>query len=88
MEKLMVVVLLILLVIAAITIYRLLLHPLARVPGPKLAALTSLHEFHYDCLKGGGGQHAFKLRKMHDQYGEYVRALEHCPCCWTQCEDS
>ncbi|KAH7398615.1 putative cytochrome P450 [Phaeosphaeria sp. MPI-PUGE-AT-0046c] len=54
-------------------IHRLYLHPLANVPGPKLAALTSWHELWYDCFEGGGGQHAFKLREMHDIYGPIVR---------------
>ena len=52
-----------------LAIYRLFLHPLAGVPGPKLAALTSFHEFYYDCIVGGGGQHAFKMREMHETYG-------------------
>ncbi|OAG00677.1 putative cytochrome P450 [Paraphaeosphaeria sporulosa] len=55
------------------SVYRLYLHPLANVPGPKLAALTSLHELWYDCFQGGGGQHAFKMREMHDIYGPIIR---------------
>lgn len=55
--------------------YRLYLHPLANVPGPKLAALTSLHELWYDCFQGGGGQHAFKMREMHDTYGKFMLFL-------------
>lgn len=51
------------------SVYRLYLHPLANVPGPRLAALTSWHELWYDCFHGGGGQHAFKMREMHDRYG-------------------
>lgn len=57
------------------SVYRLHLHPLANVPGPKLAALTSLHELWYDCFQGGGGQHAFKMRKMHNVYGVYTLML-------------
>ncbi|PVH97057.1 putative cytochrome P450 [Periconia macrospinosa] len=53
--------------------YRLYFHPLATVPGPKLAALTSWHELWYDCFQGGGGQHAFKMRAMHDTYGPLIR---------------
>lgn len=53
------------------SVYRLYFHPLASVPGPKLAALTSWHEVWYDCFQRGGGQHAFKMREMHDIYGEF-----------------
>jgi hypothetical protein len=69
MEYLAVALLSIVLGIVYIAIYRLLFHPLASVPGPKLAAITSLHEFYYDCLKDNGGLHAFKMREMHEQYG-------------------
>ena len=57
-------------------IHRLFLHPLAKVPGPKLAALTSWHEFYYDCIKGVGGQHEFEIRRMYDQYGECTKDTE------------
>ena len=56
-----------------LSVYRLYLHPLAQVPGSKLAALSSWHELWYDCFHGGGGQHAFKMREMHDIYGTYTR---------------
>jgi hypothetical protein len=64
--------LLLLAVLSYILLSRLYFHPLAKIPGPKLAALTSLHEFYYDCLKGKGGFHAFKIREMHEEYGEFV----------------
>ncbi|CAI6287626.1 unnamed protein product [Periconia digitata] len=54
-------------------VHRLYLHPLANVPGPKIAALTSFHELWYDCFQGGGGQHAFKIREMHDIHGPIIR---------------
>ena len=60
---------LILAAVGLLAIYRLFFHPLRKVPGPKLAAITSLHEFYYDCIKSGGGQHAFKMREMHERYG-------------------
>ena len=52
-----------------LAVYRLFLHPLAQVPGPKLAALTAGYEAYYDCFKNGGGQFAFKIRELHDRYG-------------------
>ena len=72
MNILVVLLLLVLLYLIYIVINRLLLHPLANIPGPKLAALTSWHEFFYDCVKGGSGQHAFKIREMHDRYGSLI----------------
>ncbi|KAL5388568.1 hypothetical protein PMIN06_009066 [Paraphaeosphaeria minitans] len=66
-------ILLIALCLLTLSVYRLYLHPLANVPGPKLAALTSWHELWYDCFQGGGGQHAFKMREMHDIYGPIIR---------------
>ncbi|KAI9837891.1 MAG: hypothetical protein M1837_002681 [Sclerophora amabilis] len=54
-----------------ITIYRLVLHPLARYPGPKLAAATVMYEFYYDAIKGG--MYVFEIQRMHEKYGPIVR---------------
>ena len=48
-------------------IYRLFLSPLAKIPGPKLAALTSWYEFYYDVVQPG--QYVFKIKDMHKKYG-------------------
>ncbi|MCJ1384397.1 hypothetical protein MMC17_007513 [Xylographa soralifera] len=52
-------------------IYRLYFHPLAKVPGPKIAAATRGYEFWYQGL-----QHTkfpAKIKELHKQYGSIVR---------------
>ncbi|KAL2810298.1 cytochrome P450 [Aspergillus granulosus] len=52
-------------------IYRLYFHPLSKIPGPKLAAVTHLYEFYYDVWCSG--RYLFEIGKMHRQYGPIVR---------------
>lgn len=52
-------------------IYRLTLHPLAKFPGPRLAAVTFWCEFYHDYFCGG--QYLFRIRDMHAKYGHIVR---------------
>ncbi|KAF2280231.1 cytochrome P450 [Westerdykella ornata] len=56
-------------------IYRLFFHPLAKFPGPKLAAATRLYEAYYDVAKNG--QYTFKIAQLHSKYGPIVRISPH-----------
>lgn len=58
-----------LLAVSAVASYRLALHPLSRVPGPRLAAITSAW-YAYQIRNG----HALQLgRSLHRRYGPVVR---------------
>lgn len=59
-----------LLYLIILTIYRLYFSPLAKFPGPKLAALTLWYEAWYDIVKGG--QYTFKIWEMHETYGTHL----------------
>lgn len=50
-----------------VAIYRLFLSPLAKVPGPRLAALTDFYEWYYDVIKRG--KYTWKIAELHEQYG-------------------
>jgi hypothetical protein len=48
-------------------IYRLYLSPIAKFPGPKLAAISLWYEFYYEVtLKG---QFGFHIQELHKKYG-------------------
>ncbi|CAG9960707.1 unnamed protein product [Clonostachys byssicola] len=50
--------------------YRLTFHPLAKFPGPKIAAATHAYEFWFDVVRWGRYTH--EIRRMHERYGECV----------------
>jgi hypothetical protein len=53
----------------SVVYYRLALHPLAKFPGPKLAASTRWYECYYDVFCGG--RYTWKIGELHETYGEY-----------------
>ena len=52
----------------SLAVYRLVLSPLAGVPGPRLAALTHWYECYYDVILPG--KYVFRIKEMHEQYGQ------------------
>ncbi|KAF1814179.1 cytochrome P450, variant [Eremomyces bilateralis CBS 781.70] len=56
-------------------VYRLHLHPLAKFPGPKLAALSKWYEFHYEVVQRG--QFSRHISELHEKYGPVVRITPH-----------
>ncbi|KAH0555914.1 hypothetical protein GP486_006142 [Trichoglossum hirsutum] len=55
----------------ALSVYRLYFSPIAKFPGPKLAALTFWYEFYYDVIKRG--RYTWKIKELHEKYGPIVR---------------
>ena len=53
-----------------LVVHRLYLSPLAKFPGPRLAALTLWYEFYYDVIKGG--KYTWEIGKMHEKYGRCI----------------
>lgn len=56
--------------LVSVAIYRLYFSPLAKIPGPKLAGLTSWYEFYYDVILPG--RYVFKIKELHEKYGVHA----------------
>ncbi|KAG6366820.1 hypothetical protein INS49_001001 [Diaporthe citri] len=57
---------------AFVWVYRITLHPLAKFPGPKLAAATFWYEAYYD-LWPHQHRYLWKIKELHEKYGPIVR---------------
>ena len=57
---------------ALVIIYRLVISPLAKFPGPKLAAATSWYEAYFDLRSQNFPD---VLSDLHDRYGTYIYTL-------------
>lgn len=64
---------LILLYPIGLAVYRLYFSPIAKFPGPKLAALTFWYEFYYDVINQG--RYTWQIGRLHDEYGRQVPLL-------------
>jgi hypothetical protein len=51
----------------SLVFYRLILHPLARFPGPRLAAISRWYEAYYDVVLNG--QYTSQILKLHKVHG-------------------
>lgn len=56
-----------LLSLVTLAFYRIYFHPLAKFPGPKLAAISRYYENYYDAWKQG--RYIFEIEEMHRKYG-------------------
>ncbi|KAI1270337.1 cytochrome P450 [Xylariaceae sp. FL1019] len=57
--------------IVFVCIHRLYLSPLAKFPGPRIAALTTWYAAYHDIWRGG--QYIWEVEEMHRKYGPVVR---------------
>jgi hypothetical protein len=58
--------------LAALACYRIYLHPISHIPGPKLAAFTYWYQSYYD-LWPHSGRFLWKTIELHERYGPIVR---------------
>jgi len=58
--------------VVVVAVYRRYLHPLARVPGPFLAAVTSLYPYYFNGVKDG--LFYLEIERLHDVYGGHPSA--------------
>ena len=66
-QQVLIVVSFFLIYLIGLAFHRLFLSPIAKFPGPKMAALTRYYEFYYDIIKPG--RYVWEIQKMHKKYG-------------------
>ena len=54
-------------------VYRLFFHPLAKIPGPVLPALTGCYECFFDVWRPG--RYPWKIKQLHEKYGPIIRPV-------------
>jgi hypothetical protein len=54
--------------IIVLSVYRLYFSPIAKFPGPKLAALSQWYEIYYDVYLNG--QFTLHVKDLHEKYGK------------------
>ncbi|KAI1873310.1 uncharacterized protein JN550_003563 [Neoarthrinium moseri] len=52
-------------------VYNVYFHPLRKIPGPWMAAMTPFSDFWHDAVKSGN--YLWEIRKMHEKYGPIIR---------------
>ena len=62
----------------SVVFYRLIMDPLARVPGPKLAAVTGCYEMYYGLVEKA--RFPWKIVELHEQYGKSIGDGQHFSC--------
>ncbi|VUC24618.1 unnamed protein product [Clonostachys rosea] len=62
--------------ISVLFLYRITFHPLAKFPGPKLAAMSFAYEFWFDVVRGG--RYTKQILRMHEKYVRINPEELHC----------
>lgn len=60
--------------VTAVAIYRIAFHPLAKIPGPKLAAITQLYQTYFSYHKNESRYYE-KVEQLHKKYGKNLEIL-------------